>query len=256
MKKVFLSLAALAFVATGAVSCSSDDGGTTGGNDDVVNDDTPGGDDTPGEESNVFNWNGTDYEVDTTIMGMIGTSADGASLFELDLDQDGTVDVLATQWIIGAFNGPVGGYGSATDVVETSIYVPVAGEGENLTLVYPQEAEEIYLASTAVLTNGTVVAPAETDQITEFSLMINFVDDENEDDKSIDYQTSTVFTSGTVSVDFNGVLDGYYYFTPQSGQSVSVSSALSNGRVAGKADLGEKVQSNVKLNVNNIIKLK
>ena len=253
MKKVFLSLAALAFVATGAVSCSSDDGGN-GGENPGQNDDTPGeGDDTPGTEGNVFNWNGTDYTVDTTIMGNIGTQQEGSSLFELDLDQDGTTDVLATQWVIGAFNGPVGGYGDATNIVETSIYVPVAGEGENLTLVYPQEAEEIYLANTVVLTDGAVVAPTESDQITEFSLMINFVDDESEDNKTIDYETSTSFTSGTVSVDFNGALDGYYYFTPQSGTSVS--STSSNARVIGKASLGEKVQGR-KLNVNNIVRLK
>ena len=36
MKKVFLSLAALAFVATGAVSCSSDDGGSDGGGQEPV----------------------------------------------------------------------------------------------------------------------------------------------------------------------------------------------------------------------------
>src|SRR5690606_41371951 len=60
MKKVFLSLAALAFVATGAVSCSSDDGGI-GGENPGQNDDTPGGNvDTPGEEQtpNTVDFNG------------------------------------------------------------------------------------------------------------------------------------------------------------------------------------------------------
>lgn len=263
MKKVFLSLAALAFVATGAVSCSSDDGGN-GGEDPGQNDDNPGGDDdtpggdddTPGTEGNVFNWDGTDYAVDTTVFGWVGT-ADGPTPLNVDTDGDGAGDTVMTQWVIGAFNGPAGGYGDATDLVETSIFVPVEGEGEDAQVVLPQESEEIYLANTVVVVGDQVVAPGEADEITGFSMMINFVDDEDENRENwtIDYETATEFTSGAVSVAFNGALDAYYYFSPEEGQSVSSVSA--NSRVGARLELGGKASTtNLKLNLDEIVDLK
>jgi|GEM_PF-1689159 len=219
MKKVFLSLAALAFVATGTVSCSSDDGGSNNGggtNDDTpgTGDDTPGtGDDTPGTESNVFNWGGNQYDIDTTLMGFIGT-ADGPTVYNVDTDGDGEGDTQMTSWIVATFGGT--DYQSSSDLVQTEILVPVGVDGENLTLIYPHESETVYLQNAFVFVGGEVVAPAETDEISAFDIQFNVVDAEGE---TIDYTTSTTFTSGEVSLEFNGTLDAYYYFTQDTAAS-------------------------------------
>lgn len=228
MKKVFLSLAALAFVATGAVSCSSDDGGSPAPQDDNV---------TP--TSDVFNWGGNQYDIDTTLMGYIGT-ADGPTVFNVDTDNDGEGDTPMTSWIVATFGGT--DYQASSDLVQTEILVPVGVDGENLTLIYPHESEAVYLQNAFVYVGGEIAAPAETDEISAFDIQFNVVDVEGE---TIDYTTSTTFTSGEVSLEFNGTLDGYYYFTQDTGATSSFSKA-SNVEFGGKGMVKRSLdQSNV-----------
>jgi len=237
MKKMFLSLATIAFVATGALtvtSCGSDDSTTP------INE----GDDNPGGGDSTFSWGGSNYNVDTTIMGYIGTE-NGATVYNIDTDGDEEGDTLMTQWIVGSYDGV--DYQNASDLVQTNILVPVGGEGENLVMIYPQESETVYLARTIVILGGELAAPLETDQISGFDIEFNVVDEDNE---TVDYTTSTTFTSGTVSVDFDGALDGYYYFTQSGGKGTSHRALL-----GGEAVKSIDNTNIVTLNNTNVVKL-
>lgn len=186
MKKVFLSLAALAFVATGTVSCSSDDGGSTGGNDDVVNDDTPGGDDTPGEEQtpNTVDFNGEEFPLN-------------GSYFELatrnyDLVDEAGQPTGETMEAPIIYNYPDGGYANVYYVnlghiegEEQNVYFYAAYLVQNPTiviqngsiadfgdLVLPHQAENIAFATAYGTINGTVVQSVEGN-VGSGDLMIN-----------------------------------------------------------------------------------
>ena len=215
-------MAAIAFVAAGSLtvtSCGSDDSNpTTGG------DDTP-----PVETAGKMSWAGTDYGVDTTIVGVFGNSTDGPTVYNVDTDNDGTGDTPSTAWIIGSFVGD--DYNSAETLIENILYVPIDGEN----LVYPNESETVYLVNTSVVVDGSSMI-AEDATISGFTMNINVMD---ADEATMNYDAATTFSSGTANIVFDGPLDGYYYFTAGSGKGVN-----------GVNILGAKV-TNTKLNVTN-----
>src|SRR5690606_12381651 len=143
MKKVLLSLAALAFVATGTVSCSSDDGGPNNGggtNDDTpgTGDDTPGGDDTQGGDdtpggTSTFTWDCAEYDVDTATTGVVVNAESQMRAFNLDTDGDGEGDTIVTRWIVYTHAGD--DFQTASEGVYTEVYIPVNGDNA----VYPHE---------------------------------------------------------------------------------------------------------------------
>ena len=244
MKKVFLSLAALAFVATGTVSCSSDDGGSAPADDTPGNDDTPGGDDTPGTESNVFNWDGADYAVDTTTTGVIVDSDSNIQVYELDTDGDGEADEIVSRWIVISHEGT--DFQTSSNDVWTNIYVPVDLEAQEV--LWPHEATEYYLLGTEVYVGGESVADPDT--ISAFDFAIDVWD---EDGEQIVYTTSTTFAEGTVNVDFDGFMDGPYGFTLTSGTSVSSVNAVSKSIQLEKGNVD--LNNAKKINNANMIKV-
>ena len=166
MKKVFLSLAALAFVATGAVSCSSDDGGNGGSNDDTPgqNDDTPGegddtpgdGDDTPGAEGSSFVYNGTTYTLEKNVFVIQGSEEEGAQLSPYNYE-DGGESYVVSEWFLEAF--PEFEQGSQpTHFMRIYFDVEAHDNGDGTySLNLPNQAENIFPYQVMTIANGQIL---------------------------------------------------------------------------------------------------
>jgi len=224
MKKVFLSLAAIAFVAAGSLtvtSCGGDDSTPNPGNGGGG-----GGDDQPIVGSKLT-FAGEEYQLDSTIIGVVGNSTNGPSTYNVDTDGDGTNDTVCTLWIIGSYEGS--NYQNSQVGADYMIYVPVDGAN----IVYPHESSELYLAYADVWVDGDSVIGNDS-EISSFDMTINAVDEENE---TIDYNASVGFTEGLATVDFNGYLDAYYYFNLTSGKGVKAKPVVGGKYVHTKVDL-------------------
>lgn len=150
MKKVFLSLAALAFVATGAVSCSSDDGGSPAPQDDNV---TPQDDNTPVESNGVLTYDGQEISLDNMYFLINGANE------QVQLVNVGTEEApeIVSYWV---------GVAHDTDDVQTapnyyqfSFYLPTEETTEGYSLLYPNEVatEDIMLDGVYAEVNGQQV---------------------------------------------------------------------------------------------------
>src|SRR5690606_38794893 len=239
MKKVFLSLAALAFVATGAVSCSSDDGGN-GGENPGQNDDTPGGnDDTPGEEQtpNTVDFNGEEFPLN-------------GSYFELatknyDLVDEAGQPTGETMEAPIVYNYPDGGYANVYYVnlghiegEEQNVYFYAAYLVQNPTiviengsiadfgdLVLPHQAENIAFATAYGTVNGTVVQSAEgTGDLMINTLVLEGLDAvtsyENLDvEGETDLVTTFAHGSNNLSFKYNGATALFTYNESEQGET-------------------------------------
>src|SRR5690606_25771148 len=129
MKKVFLSMAAIAFVAVGSLtvtSCGSDDSNPT----------PP---EPPVTTGSKFTWAGTDYTMDMTTTGVVVNAENQMIGYNIGTEEE---PVLATRWIFISHEGEgTSDWQTAENALWTQIFVPVNGD----TPVYPQEAEEVFL---------------------------------------------------------------------------------------------------------------
>lgn len=223
MKKLILSLAALAMISVGAVSCGSDDGGTN------PNPNPTPVDDTPIVTGNSFSWGGSSYEVDTTTTGVIINSEGSIVPYNIGTEEE---PVIATRWIFITHDGE---WQTADNAVWTQVFIPVDGD----TALWPHEADEFYLLATEVVVGGDSVADPEG--ITAFSIGVNVWDEEGE---TINYTTSTTFAEGVVSLNYDGFMDGPYGFTLSASSSTSVKSSVSASQL-----------TNMKINTNEIQKV-
>lgn len=200
MKKVFLSLATIAFVAAGSLtvtSCGGDDSTTP----------NPGPTPPPVETAGKFSWAGKDYPMDTTTTGVVINAQNQMIAYNIGTEE---APVLATRWIVISHEGEGTEWQTSENALWTQVFVPVDGT----TAVYPHESEELFLLATEVMIGGESVADPEG--ITAFNMNIAVWD---EDGEKINYTTSTTFAEGTVNLSFNGMMNGPLGFTLSSGKS-------------------------------------
>jgi len=242
MKRIFLSLAAIAFVAAGSMSvtsCGSDDSTTPP----VVNDDntpgtddnTPGTDDnTPGTDDNTqptnhfFTWEGVDYAIDQTTTGVIVNQSSEIRVFDVDLDGDGQGDVICSRWIIASHDGN-DWLQNATTGVDFGLFVPI--DEVNNTAIWPHESDDIYLRDSQVYENGQELGST---GITSFAFGINVWD---EDADEINYESVTTYGTGTVEINYDGYMDGVKGFILNSGKGVDAKPVASGKLTSMKVDM-------------------
>jgi|SRR5690606_2734934 len=224
MKKVFLSLATIAFVAAGSLtvtSCGSDDSTPNPG---------PGGDDNPpvGNAAGKLTYNGEDFDLDIAVSQIYARPNDQgqnvAIAYNLPINS-GQDTIRVTRWNIIAFNGEDAN--TSENYHQMSIYVPVDGN----SIVKPNAAENIYFAGAAVYA-GDAETPLDLGQLSAFDINFDtFVD--TGDVRTINYTTSLTGANGTVTSEYNGELDGTFAFIPSSGKGTNV-----------KFSKGEKIDLN------------
>jgi len=180
MKKIFLSLSAIALLAVGTVSCGSDDSSPA-----------------PVELASSINYDGVDYEVDAT-RGYVYTNQQN-QIIAYNVNIGGST-VQCTKWAILSFSGET--FTETTpNYVLTEIYIPVSGN----SAVYPEDATTMYLASDIEATVESVVIASAT---TDFNFEIANWDTEAEVAKFVE---TVVFENGkTLTLNFDGFLDAYY----------------------------------------------
>lgn len=209
MKKIFLSLSAIALLAVGTVSCGSDDGGTPP----VVTPPivTPPDVTPPAESASKFTWSGIEYPMDVTTTGVVINAQSQMIAYNIGTEEE---PMLATRWIVISHEGEGTDWQTSNNALWTQIFVPVDGQ----TAVYPHESEDIYLLSSEVLIEGEYVSNEDMETVTAFSIGFNVWD---EDEGKINYTTSTTFPEGTVNLSFNGDMNGPLGFTLSGGKSAS-----------------------------------
>ena len=208
MKKVFLSLATIAFVAVGSLTVTSCGG----------DDSTPGPTPVPPvETAGKFTWAGTDYAMDMTTTGVVINAENQMIAYNIGTEE---APVLATRWIIISHEGEGSSdWQNSNNAVWNQIFVPVDGQ----TAVYPHESEDIYLLSSEVVVDGESVSNEDMETVTAFSINFAVWD---EDGETINYTTSTTFPEGTVNLSFNGTMYGPLGFTLSGGKSTSSAKSL------------------------------
>ncbi|RRJ93095.1 hypothetical protein EG240_01060 [Paenimyroides tangerinum] len=143
MKKIFLSLSAIALLAVGTVSCGGDDSSTPP----VVNptDDTPGtGDDTvPGEAQGAFVYDGQQYDLTNMHFLVNGSQSAGIQLINVGTEAE---PVIVSRWVALAYNSTPEDVANATHYYQFSFDLPTE-EGTNAAgettyaLLFPNEVE-------------------------------------------------------------------------------------------------------------------
>ena len=232
MKKMFLSLATIAFVATGALtvtSCGSDDSTTPV----VPGDDNPGddnpGDDNPGETAGVLTYNGSEFDLDNARSQIYGHKNQAGNnvvtAFNLPINQ-GQDTIRATRWNIIAHNGE--DPNTSENYYQLSFFIELDGN----TIVTPNAAETFYLAGGGqgvLLYAGDANNPVDLGQISALGMQFNnFVD--GQDGGTIDYVTSITAANGTIESDYNGDLEGTFFFIPSSPKGIT------EGRIVGATE--------------------
>ncbi|MEG1022728.1 MAG: hypothetical protein RSE50_14620, partial [Myroides sp.] len=141
MKKVFLSLATIAFVAVGSLTV------TSCGGDDSTPGTTPPPPPPPVESNGKMKYNNQDFVLDTAVSQIYAQkNAQGqnvASAFNLPIN-NGQDTIRVTRWNIISYNGEDAN--TSENYHQISIYVPVDGN----SIVKPNAAENIYFAGAAV----------------------------------------------------------------------------------------------------------
>lgn len=206
MKKVFFSLAALAFVATGAFSVAScgDDNGTQ-----PVTPPTPA-------SAGSFVLNNKTYTLDNTVV-LVDAEKDNAGNnsiigYSVDIDGDGTQEI-ATKWTFISYNGD--DMSASENYTQYRIYVPVNGD----KLVFPDEAETVYYADGLAVFAGDAQNPADIGtSLTSFSTTINSLDIEG---STVKYAANFTTDTSTFNLNYDGVLAAasFRIITPPSAQA-------------------------------------
>lgn len=181
MKKIFLSLSAVALLAVGTVSCGSDDSAPA-----------------PVEVSNNINYDGADYDVSTT-RGYVYVNQEN-QMIAYDVDFGGGQTALCTKWAFLVYDGEQFTENTPNFVI-TEVFIPVAGN----SAVYPEDASEMFLASDVEAAVNSVEILSET---TNFELNIDNWDSDAEEAK---YTQIVNFANGkTLTINYDGFLDAYY----------------------------------------------
>lgn len=200
MKKMFLSLAAIAFVAAGSLTVTS-----CGGDDST----TPPPPPPPVVSSGKMTWSGTDYKLDTTTTGVVINASNQMIAYNIGTEEE---PLLATRWIVISHEGEGTEWQTAENAIWNQIFVPVDGT----TAVYPHESEVHYLLLSEVVVGGEVVSNEDMETVTAFDIDFAVWD---EDGEKINYTSSTTFPEGKVSLTFDGAMNGPLGFTVSSGKS-------------------------------------
>lgn len=233
MKKVFLSLAALAFVATGSLtmtSCGSDDSTPVTPTPPVVDDTTP---QNPQAE-NTVRFDGVDSPLDFSYYELI--------VRDYNTQGGGTIEEVTV------YNFPGGGYANGyyvnvgynmtEDGVDTYHYAFILVKNESIVIgeqgiedfgeaVFPHQAEEedIYWASAYVEIDGDVYASAQGNVGTGSVDVNTLVLQQNEDGDLVG--TSNFVSQFSIDgSDFNFIYNGATFFdtynnTPAAGKGVN-----------------------------------
>ena len=222
MKKVFLSLATIAFVAAGSLtvtSCGSDDS-TPGG----------GGGEQPITSNGKMTYNNEDFALDTAVSQIYAqTNAQGQNVaiayrYPINNGQD---TIRVTRWNIISHNGEDAQ--TSENYHQISIYVPVDGN----SIVKPNAAQTVYFAGAGVYA-GSVDTPLDLGQLSAFDINFNNFVDTGDDAATINYTTSLTGANGTVTTEYDGKLNGTFAFIP---------SAAPKGKNV-KFSKGEKINLN------------
>ncbi len=191
MKKVFLSLAALAFVATGAFSVAScgDDNGTQ-----PVTPPTPA-------SAGSFVLNNKTYTLDNTVVLVDAVKDDAGNntivSYPVDIDGDGTQEI-GTVWSFISYNGDDAS--TSENYTQYRVFVPVNGD----QLVLPNEAETVYYAGGLAIYAGDAEKPADIGaSLTSFSTTINSLDIEG---STVKYAANFTTDTSTFNLNYDGVL--------------------------------------------------
>lgn len=215
MKKVFLSLATIAFVAAGSLtvtSCGSDDS-------------TPNPEPGPGPEptSNYVEWDGSKSSVDGSMFEIQGTGTGQnfqPSLYTLTNQEGHYLRYYTTYW--------QGDIENATEIADLAVYGMISyyaqvkdvelndqGQVVDYTFVNPNEAEVIRPAGASLYFDGTSVG-----QATAAGITVNtFVMSAGEGTASFEGQ-STHGTAGTAKVTYNGA-SSFSTYVPSGAKSTS-----------------------------------
>jgi len=222
MKKIFLSLSAIALLAVGTVSCGGDDSSTPP----VITDDTPGpGDDTtPGEVTKGFSVGGEVYLLDN-LESQVTSNADATAIQILDVELSDESVVRATRWLMVAYSGndPM----TSLNYHQSTIFIPV-GEGD--AIITPAAAESFIVGGFGVYANNAST-PLNLGAISQISLGFQtYVDGTENSLGSIAY--SSQFTSaneGVIQMVFQGDMDGTYLVpAPTAPTSIQAKSSTAN----------------------------
>lgn len=162
MKKVFLSLATVAFVAAGTLtmtSCGSDDSTTTaptpGGEDDT----TPGDGDDTTPVGNTFVYNGETYVIDSNVFLVQGDPEKGFTLGSYQYEDGEDAPVYnVSEWIAEA--APVTAPGEQPDHfirIYFDVEVKDNGDGKYI-LQSPTETENVFPYQILTVENGQILS--------------------------------------------------------------------------------------------------
>lgn len=198
MKKVFLSLATIAFVAVGSLtmtSCGDDES-------------TPGPGPGPGtEHAGKLTVDGSDYGLDTTDTFVYSVKGDDGknyvALYNYVVQPGDTI--TATRWAIQSYSGEDSQ--TTEDLHLIDFYIEQDPDAEGLT--FPNQAETFYIQGLGVVAGGNEVAIEGGNVALDF----NVFDPTN---GLIDY-SSTLTGSKSVKAVFNGEM-GLYNYIPSSGK--------------------------------------
>lgn len=161
MKKVFLSLAALAFVATGSLtmtSCGSDDsspvnngggdngGGNNGGGNNGGGDNGGGDDSTPIETSGFYTFDGDTFEVDNARFLLHSTN--GQSPTVVNFAAEGEEMDVRSVWTGIIYN--TDDIATAPHYYQFSFTVPAQQTETGWTILFPNEVEETEISPRGV----------------------------------------------------------------------------------------------------------
>ena len=225
MKKVFLSLATIAFVAVGSLTVTS-----CGGDDSTPN---PGGgdDNPPVTSSGKLKVDGTDHELDLTqsfIYGAKNAQGQNVPVGYRILPSGATDSITVTRWAIDSFNGDSAETADNYHTIE--VFVPVNGT----SVVYPHQSETLIFAGAGVKAGGTEV---DLGQLTAFDLNIDVFENATEGAEGSITFTSSLTGSKTATVDYKGKLDGTYIYVAQSGKNSKFNKLNSSVKVNNISDL-------------------
>ncbi len=229
MKKIFLSLSAIALLAVGTVSCGGDDSSPAPA---PVDDTTPVDDtidDTvPGESAGAFLYDGETFELDNSF-SLVGAEGEAIKIYTLEFT-DGTT-ARATRWDLISFSG---------DDADTSLnyhqfrfYIPV---GANDAVIEPNEMET-FISGGAVIYANNATTPVTLGALSGFEFGVEtFVQGYAPNFGNVAYGVNfTAANAGTIQMAYTGDMDGAY-LQPDAPAPTSTSKQTAKGN---KLSMGE-----------------
>lgn len=257
MRKVFLSLAALAFVATGSLTMTS-----CGGNDDntpVVPNPNPNPNPDPNpnpnpdpnnpvDENKAINVDGDLYGVDI-LESFVGSNDERTAIKVYDITLTNNTTLRATKWIMTAYNGDDAM--TAPNYYETTIYIEV---GENDAVITPAAAESFIIGGAPVVYAGDANTALNYGTPSNFRLGFDtYVESTETALGSITFgQIFNTTGYGEITFLYTGDMDGTYLIPDQPASPRGLSANKSNK--VNVSDLATVDGGKIKLNNSIVIK--